>query len=130
MGFATRAVTRAWRSCVAMSDIGHPEISARSVSAVIERLRAMPRTDMRNLSPAALAAAAKHPPPAISPIVLAGMVRMAEFLLILLVGFAIYAKYVLVAYNFGWNYAAVTGAIAVLSIVAFQAADIYQIQAF
>ena len=81
-----------------MSDIGHPEISARSVSAVIERLRAMPRTDTpRNLSPAALAAAAKHPPPAISPIVLAGMVRMAEFLLILVVGFAIYAKYVLVA---------------------------------
>ncbi len=114
-----------------MSDIGHPEISARSVSAVIERLRAMPRNDTpRNLSPAALAAAEKHPPPAISPIVLAGMVRMAEFLLILLVGFAIYAKYVLVAYNFGWNYAAVTGAIAVLSIVAFQAADIYQIQAF
>ena len=131
MGFAARAVTRAWRSCVAMSDIGHPEISARSVSAVIERLRAMPRTDTpRNLSPAALAAAAKQPPPAISPIVLAGMVRMAEFLLILLVGFAIYAKYVLVAHSFGWNYAAATGAIAVLSIVAFQAADIYQIQAF
>ena len=63
-------------------------------------------------------------------IVLAGMVRMAEFLLILLVGFAIYAKYVLVAYNFGWNYAAATGAIAALSIIAFQAADIYQIQAF
>jgi Undecaprenyl-phosphate glucose phosphotransferase len=118
-------------SAFVMSEVSHPEITARSVSAVIERLRATPRSgEPRALSPAALAVAAKHPPAAISPIVLAGMVRIAEFLLITLVGTAIHAKYLLATEGFGWNYAAATGAIAMLSVLAFQAADIYQIQAF
>src|SRR4051794_33810414 len=105
-----------------MSAFGNSEISARSVSAVIERLRASPRPGEppRQLSPAALAAAAKHPPPAISPIVLAGMVRAAEFLLILVVGGSIYAKYLFATQGFAWNYAAATFAIAVLSVFAFQ----------
>jgi Undecaprenyl-phosphate glucose phosphotransferase len=115
-----------------MSELNSPEISARSVSAVIERLRAAPRpkTTSRKLSEAALAAADKHPPPAISPIVLAGMARVAEFGLILLVGFSIYAKYLLPTHGLVWSYVGVTATVAALSIIAFQAADIYQIQAF
>jgi Undecaprenyl-phosphate glucose phosphotransferase len=115
-----------------MGETGYHEISARSVSAVIERLRATPRAaeTARTLSPAALAAAAKTPPPAISPIVLAGMVRIVECLLIIVVGGAIYAKYVLPTHAFSWNYPAAMLAIAVLSVFAFQAADIYQVQAF
>src|SRR4051812_49816140 len=114
-----------------MSEIGSAGVSARSVSAVIERLRATPRPSegARQLSPAALAAAQANPPPAISPIVLAGMVRIVEFLLIILVGFSIYAKYLLPTQGFMSIYAAAIGAIAVLSIFSFQAADIYQVQA-
>jgi Undecaprenyl-phosphate glucose phosphotransferase len=115
-----------------MSEIGSPEISARSVSAVIERLRASarPGDGTRPLSAAAQAVAAKHPPQAVSPIVLAGMVRLAEFMLILVVGGSIYAKYLLATEGITLHYAAATFAIATLSVFAFQAADIYQVQAF
>lgn len=113
-----------------MSDI-QPVINARSVSEVIERLRASTRANEKQpLSPAALAAAAVTPPPAISPIVLAGFVRIAEFAIIIIIGLAIHGLYVMPHEGFGWRYAAATGAIAFLSIIAFQTADIYQVQAF
>jgi Undecaprenyl-phosphate glucose phosphotransferase len=113
-----------------MSDTG-PAISARSVSEVIERLRANSRASEKPpLSAAALAAAATPPPAAMSPIVLAGFVRMAEFALVVAIGLGIHALYVLPSEGFGWQYGAATGAIALMSIVAFQAADIYQVQAF
>jgi Undecaprenyl-phosphate glucose phosphotransferase len=107
-----------------------PVMSARSVSDVIDRLRASRNAETPSLSPAALAATAIAPPPAISPIVLAGFVRMAEFALIVGVGFLIHVLYLLPSEGFGWRYAIATGAIALLSIFAFQAADIYQVQAF
>jgi Undecaprenyl-phosphate glucose phosphotransferase len=121
---------RARRVAFVMSDT-EPAVSARSVSEVIDRLRAHARaTEKPPLSPAALAAAAATPSAAISPIVLAGFVRMAEFALIVAVGLAIHAAYLLQSEGFEWHYGAATVAIALLSIVAFQAADIYQVQAF
>jgi len=107
-------------------------LGSPGVSAVIDRLRANSQVgdSPRPLSPAALAVAAANPPPAFSPIVLAGFVRMAEFAIVLVVGFSIYALYLLPSPGPHWHYAAATGAIAVLSILAFQAADIYQVQAF
>jgi Undecaprenyl-phosphate glucose phosphotransferase len=106
-------------------------IGARSASEVIDRLRATSRaSETTPLSPAAIAAAAATSPPAMSPIVLAGTVRMVEFALVLAVGLLIHALYLLPSEGFGWRYAAATGAIALLSIFAFQAADIYQVQAF
>jgi FlaA1/EpsC-like NDP-sugar epimerase len=113
-----------------MSETG-PAISARSVSEVIDRLRASARANEKpRLSAAALAAVAAEPPPALSPIVLAGVVRFMEFALILAIGFSIHAIYLLSSEGFSWQYGAATCGIAVLSIVAFQAADIYQVQAF
>jgi Undecaprenyl-phosphate glucose phosphotransferase len=84
----------------------------------------------RPLSPAAQNLAAQWIAPAWSPIVLAGFVRLAEFALTVLVGFAIYAAYVVPSEGFEWLYAAAILGIAVLSLFAFQAADIYQVQAF
>ena len=69
-------------------------------------------------------------PAPISPIVLAGFVRMAEFALIVVVGFAIFASYGLEAEGDFWRYAGAIFAIAILSMFAFQTADIYQVQAF
>ena len=113
-----------------MSDLG-PAISARSVTEVIDRLRASARASEKvSLSPAALAAASATLPPALSPIVLAGIVRIAEFAIVVAVGLLIHALYVLPIEGFEWHYAAATSAIALMSIVAFQAADIYQVQAF
>jgi Undecaprenyl-phosphate glucose phosphotransferase len=113
-----------------MSETG-PAIRARNVSEVIDRLRATSRANEKPpLSPAAVAAAAAALPPAMSPIVLAGVVRMIEFALVCAVGLLIHALYVFPSEGFGWRYAAATGAIAAFAIFAFQAADIYQVQAF
>src|SRR5262245_8917457 len=84
----------------------------------------------RPLSPAALDAAAAPTAPAWSPIVVAGTVRMLEFTLIAIVGFAVYLGYVVPIEGFEWRYAGAVLSIATLSMLAFQAADIYQVQAF
>src|SRR5262245_49990133 len=82
----------------------------------------------RPLSAAALAAAAAPIAAAWSPIVVAGTVRIIEFALIALVGLAIYSGYVVPIEGFEWRYAAAILGIAALSMLAFQAADIYQVQ--
>ena len=110
-----------------------PDISHASRAAVIERARALPRQiadKAQALSPEALAVAARPLPAPISPIVLAGFVRMAEFALIVLVGLAIYATYLARLDGMIVRYLVATFSIAMLSMFAFQTADIYQVQAF
>ena len=84
------------------------------------------------LSPLAQLVAAQHIMPAFSPIVVAGMVRAVEFVLIAAVGIATYFAYVYNAYGhvFDWYYIATAFAVAGLAMITFQAADIYQVQAF
>jgi Undecaprenyl-phosphate glucose phosphotransferase len=116
-----------------MSDTDlYPPIGAANTTAVIQRARAMPRTAAkpRGLTPEALAVAAKPSAPAISPIVLAGFVRMGEFALIILVGMALYCAYLNEYDSLIWFYLLATFVIAGLSMLAFQIADIYQVQAF
>src|SRR6266508_1684711 len=84
----------------------------------------------RKLTPPAALAAAEPLAPAYSPIVVAGFVRIIEFALVLAVGLAVYAAYVVPAEGFAWYYAAAITGIALLALLAFQAADIYQVQAF
>jgi Undecaprenyl-phosphate glucose phosphotransferase len=100
--------------------------SAAAVAAPANR----PATAAKPLSPAALDAAALPTVSAWSPIVVAGTVRMLEFALITIVGFAIYLGYVVPIEGFEWRYAAAILGIAGLSMLAFQTADIYQVQAF
>jgi len=73
---------------------------------------------------------ARQSMPAYSPIVLAGTVRLAEVGLVVLIGLAVYFWYVVPVEGFDWYYIAAIGVIALLSLLAFQAADIYQVQAF
>ena len=82
------------------------------------------------LSPAARALTEQPYEPAYSPIVLAGLVRLIEAALVAGVGFAIYALYVVPRYGFAWYYFAAIFGIALLAMLAFQIADIYQVQAF
>lgn len=103
--------------------------AAPAASATLPAGGAMPRGP-RKLSPAAMAAAAQRPRPAYSPIVLAGVIRAIECVLISLVGALAYIAYVVPQHGFSWIYGAAIVLIAALSIVAFQAADIYQIHAF
>jgi len=82
------------------------------------------------LSSAALAVAAQPLKPAYSPIVLAGTVRLIEVALVVMVGLVVYFAYVVPANEFAWYYVAAIIGIALLAMLAFQAADIYQVQAF
>src|SRR5262249_14382372 len=65
-----------------------------------------------------------------SPIVVAGVVRMLEFFLIVVVGLTLYAAYLVPIEGLQWRYVGAIFGIGVLAMLAFQAADIYQVQAF
>jgi Undecaprenyl-phosphate glucose phosphotransferase len=111
------------------------EINARKIMGAAAAVStsatpaAVPSTP-KALSPAALDAVAEPTTSAWSPIVVAGTVRMIEFALTALVGLAVYLAYVVPIEGFEWRYAGVIFGIAVLAMLAFQAADIYQVQAF
>jgi Undecaprenyl-phosphate glucose phosphotransferase len=84
----------------------------------------------RKLTGVAEAAASERHVAPYSPIVLAGTVRMVEFALVALIGLAIYVGYVVPSDGFEWYYFGAIAGMAVLAMLAFQVADIYQIQAF
>src|SRR3569833_926207 len=84
----------------------------------------------RTLSPQALERASMPTAKPISPIVLAGTVRMAEFAIVIVIGMLIYTAYLPDGGAALWRYLGATFAIAILATLAFQAADIYQVQAF
>jgi len=84
----------------------------------------------RTLSPLAQTIAAQPLPVAYSPIVLAGLVRLVEFGLVVLTGCAVYIAYVVPIEGFAWHYFAAIAAVGILATLSFQAADIYQVQAF
>jgi Undecaprenyl-phosphate glucose phosphotransferase len=87
-------------------------------------------TPARALSQEAQKVAAEPVAPAYSPIVVAGVVRMMDAVVIAALGIAIYVMHVFPAYGFAWYYLAANAVIAVLAVITFQAADIYDVNAF
>ncbi|MGH6672184.1 MAG: undecaprenyl-phosphate glucose phosphotransferase [Xanthobacteraceae bacterium] len=98
-------------------------------SAASTLLRSKPKS-LASLSPAAFSVASQPFARAYSPIVLAGTVRLLEVALVALVGFVVYLAYVMPRDGFAWHYVAAIAGIALLAMLAFQIADIYQVQAF
>src|SRR5882762_7348098 len=84
----------------------------------------------RRLSPAALAVTNQKVRNAYSPIVIAGAVRVADFVILSLVGIAIYFGYVARLAGFNWQYIAAILGMAAAAVMCFQAADIYEVQVF
>jgi len=84
----------------------------------------------RELSRAALAAAAEPTRSAYSPIVVAGFVRAAECAVVAIAGLIAYCLYLLPTIPLDWHYATAIAGTALLSVFVFQAADVYQIHAF
>src|ERR1700674_5377295 len=78
----------------------------------------------RRLSQAALAVTNQKVRRAYSPIVIAGAVRVADFLLLSLVGIAIYLGYVVPLSGFRWEYLAAIFGMTTAAVICFQAADI------
>jgi Undecaprenyl-phosphate glucose phosphotransferase len=106
-----------------------------SSSAVSSAVKASPRAASNSpaqptLTTAALAVAAQRYQRAYSPIVLAGVVRVIEVGLVATIGLGLYLWYVPPLAHSGWYYFANIIGIALLSLFAFQTADIYQVQAF
>jgi Undecaprenyl-phosphate glucose phosphotransferase len=84
----------------------------------------------QRLSAAALHVTSQKVPAAYSPVVITGGVRVADFLLLSLVGIALYLAYVARLDGFTWNYVVAIVAMSVTAVICFQAADIYQVQVF
>jgi Undecaprenyl-phosphate glucose phosphotransferase len=84
----------------------------------------------RRLSPAALAVANQKVRRAYSPIVIEGAVRLADFLLVSIVGIILYFGYVVPRSGFYWEYVAAILGMTAAAVVCFQAADIYEVEVF
>jgi Undecaprenyl-phosphate glucose phosphotransferase len=84
----------------------------------------------RMLSSEPHALASEYTPPSYSPIVLVGMVRIIEFCLITVIGFAVYGIYILPASSFSWAYAVAIVGAALFAVAAFQTAGIHRMQSF
>ena len=132
---ACAAFARAGRDSVPAMSKPEPKMIFDAASAVHSAVSATPRGAARpakpqQLSTAALAVADAPHEPAYSPIVLAGLVRVIEAALIVAIGFGVYVAYVVSGNGFAWYYFAAILGIALLAMLAFQVADIYQVQAF
>jgi Undecaprenyl-phosphate glucose phosphotransferase len=106
-------------------------MSGASATAVAAPAGVIPApAGSRELSSEAQKVASEPIVQAYSPIVLAGTVRLAEGALIMLIGFVAYVGYVVPIDGFAWYYVGAIAGIAMLALLAFQVADIYQVQAF
>jgi Undecaprenyl-phosphate glucose phosphotransferase len=108
-------------------------INARSMLDAAAKTAAAGRPAIerrRRLTPAALAVADQKVRRAYSPIVIAGAVRIADFLLLGILGIALYFSYVVPLSDFHWEYIVAILGVAATAVVCFQAADIYQVQIF
>ena len=84
----------------------------------------------RRLSEAALAVTKQKVPAAYSPVVIAGAVRVADFMLLSLAGVALYLGYVTRLDGFHWEYISAIVGMSGTAVICFQAADLYQVQVF
>jgi Undecaprenyl-phosphate glucose phosphotransferase len=84
----------------------------------------------RRLSHAALAVTNQKVRRAYSPIVITGAVRVADFVLLSVIGIALYLGYVVPLSGFHWEYVAAIFGMTATAVVCFQAADIYEVQVF
>ncbi|MGH6642101.1 MAG: undecaprenyl-phosphate glucose phosphotransferase [Bradyrhizobium sp.] len=84
----------------------------------------------RRLTPAALAVTNQKVSRAYSPILIAGAVRLVDFIMLSLIGVALYFGYVVRLYGFHWEFVAAIFGMAATAVICFQAADIYEVQVF
>jgi Undecaprenyl-phosphate glucose phosphotransferase len=105
-------------------------LDAAAAAAVTATADRPPVERRRRLSQAALAVTNQKIPRAYSPIVIAGVVRVADFLLVSIVGIAIYFSYVVPLSGFYWGYVAAILGMTATAVICFQASDIYEVQIF
>ena len=107
-----------------------PMLDAAATAAATATADRPPIERRRRLSQAALAVTNQKVQRAYSPIVIAGAVRVADFVLLSLVGIALYLGYVAPLAGFHWEYVAAIFGMTATAVICFQAADIYEVQVF
>ena len=100
-------------------------LEAASAAAAAATDRRPPNERRQRLSPAALAVVNQKVRSAYSPIVIAGLVRLADFVLLSFIGIALYLGYMVPLAGFRWEYVAAIFAMTLTAVICFQAADIY-----
>ena len=103
------------------------DAAAIAVAATADR---PPIERRRRLTPAALAVTNQKVGRAYSPIVIAGAVRLVDFVLLSAIGIALYFGYVVPLSGFRWEYVAAIFGMTATAVICFQAADIYDAQVF
>jgi len=92
--------------------------------------RAYPFERRRRLSPAALAVANEKVHSAYSNVVINGVVRLADFACLSIVGIASYLAYVVPIDGFTWTPVWAVLAMSAIAVISFQAAEIYDVQIY
>src|ERR1700719_3917917 len=105
-------------------------LDAAAASAATDSAGRPPIERRRRLSQAALAVTNQKVRRAYSPIVIAGAVRLADFVLLSFIGVAVYLGYVARLSGFHWEYIVAIFGITVTAVVCFQASDIYEVHVF
>jgi Undecaprenyl-phosphate glucose phosphotransferase len=106
-------------------------LDAATAAAAIAATREQPRIERRRrLSQAALAVTNQKVRPAYSPVVIAGAVRLADFVLLSVIGVSLYFAYVVRLNGFSWEYVAAIFGVSATAVICFQASDIYEVQVF
>ncbi|MGA9089228.1 MAG: undecaprenyl-phosphate glucose phosphotransferase [Bradyrhizobium sp.] len=84
----------------------------------------------RRLSQAALAVTNQKVRRAYSPVVITGVVRVADFVLLSFIGVALYLGYMVPRAGFHWGYVTAIFGMTATAVICFQASDIYDVQIF
>jgi Undecaprenyl-phosphate glucose phosphotransferase len=101
-----------------------------AAAASATALGAPPIERRLRLSQAALVVASQKVPRAYSPIVIAGVVRIVDLVSLSFIGTSLYLGYVAPLSGFHWEYIASILTMALVAVICFQAADIYDVQVF
>ena len=105
-------------------------LDAAATAAMTATADRPPVERRRRLTPAALAISNQKVGRAYSPIVIAGVVRVIDFVMLSAIGIALYFGYVVPLSGFSWEFLAAIFGMAATAVICFQAADIYQVQLF
>src|ERR1700722_9803178 len=106
-------------------------ISSRSILAAVSTGDSKRKDERRQrLSPIAPASAGRQVQSTYSPIVIVGVLRLIDFVLISFIGLALYFGYGTAATGDSWRYPILALGIATATVAILQALDIYQVQHF
>src|ERR1700729_313817 len=105
-------------------------LNAAAAASATASTGAYPPERRRRLSQAPLPVTSQKVGRAYSPIVIAGIVRIADFAMLSVIGISLYLGYVAPLAGFHWEYIAAILMMTLAAVICFQAADIYDVQIF